>query len=85
MPDRFKAELLKTRNALHLKDGTQQYYKVFNRIGRLIEKYKLMSHAKVAFEKDTVTGKTKNVTWSDKKTEKTGGIYCLKTDRKNLN
>jgi len=83
---RFEAEMLKARNALHLKNGTKHYDKVVERIGRLKEKYKLVSHTyKVSIEKDTETDKAKNITWSRKKTEKTNGIYCLRTDRKDLN
>jgi transposase len=82
---RFEAELLKARNALDLRNGTKRYDKVVERIGRLKEKYKLVSHAyKVSVEKDTETDKAKNITWSRKKTEKTSGIYCLRTDRKDL-
>jgi hypothetical protein len=40
---RYEAELLKARNALDLKNGTKRYDKVIERIGRLKEKYKLVS------------------------------------------
>jgi transposase len=83
---RFEAELLKARNALNLKNGTKRYDKVIERIGRLKEKYKLVSNRyKVSIEKDGKTDKAKNVTWSLKKTEKTSGTYCLRTNRKDLN
>jgi transposase len=83
---RFEAELLKVRNALELRNGTKRYDKVVERIGRLKEKYKLVSHLyKITVEKDSETDKAKNITWSHKKTEKTTGIYCLRTDRKDLN
>jgi len=83
---RFEAELLKASNALHLRNGTKRYDKVLERIGRLKEKFKLISHTyKVIVEKDTETDKAKNITWSRKKTEKTSGVYCLRTDRKDLN
>lgn len=83
---RFEAELLKARNALHLRNGTKRYDKVVERIGRLKEKYKLVSHGyTVSVEKDSETDKTKNITWSRKRTKKTSGIYCLRTNRKNLN
>jgi transposase len=84
--ERFEAELLKARNALHLRNGTKRYDKVVERIGRLKEKYKLVSHTyKIIIEKDTEMDKAKNITWSLKKIEKTSGIYCLRTDRKDLN
>jgi len=83
---RFEADLLKARNALHLRNGTKRYDKVIERIGRLKEKYKLVSHGyRVTVEKDSETDKAKEITWSRKKTEKTSGIYCLRTDRKDLN
>jgi transposase len=83
---RFEAELLKARNALHLRNGTKRYDKVVERIGRLKERFKLVSHGyKVGIEKDTETDKAKNIIWSRNKKEKTSGIYCLRTDRKDLN
>jgi transposase len=42
-------------------------------------------HYTISVEKDTETGKAKTITWSRRKTEKTPGIYCLRTDRKDLN
>jgi transposase len=84
--ERLEAELLKARNALRLRNGTKRYDKVVERIGRLKEKYKLVSHTyKITIEKDTEMDKAKNITWSLKKIEKTSGIYCLRTDRKDLN
>jgi len=83
--ERFEAELLKARNALHLRNGTKRYDKVVERIGRLKEKYKLVSHGyTVSVEKDSETDKTKNITWSRKRTKKTSGVYCLRTNRKDL-
>lgn len=82
---RFEAELLTARNALDLKNGTKRYEKVVERIGRLKEKYKLVSHRyQVKVEKDSETGRAKNITWKLKKVEKTSGIYCLRTNRKDL-
>jgi len=83
---RYEAELLKARNALDLKNGTKRHDKVIERIGRLKEKYKLVSRGyRVTVEKDSETDKAKSITWSRKKTEKTSGIYCLRTNRKDLN
>jgi len=83
---RFEAELLKARNALDLRNGTKRYEKVIERIGRLKEKFKLVSHKyKVSIEKDSETDKAKNITWSLKRVEKTSGVYCLRTNRKDLN
>ena len=83
---RFEAGLLTARNALNLKNGTKRYEKVIERIGRLKEKYKLVAHRyEVTVDKDESSDKAKTVTWSLKKTEKTSGIYCLRTNRKDLN
>jgi hypothetical protein len=77
--------ILKARNALDLKYGTKQYVKVIERIGRLKEKFKLVSHQyKVTVEKDDKTDKAINITWSRKKVENTSGVYCLRTNRKDL-
>ena len=82
---RFEADLEKARNALSLRTGTKRYDKVIERIGRLKEKSKLVSHGyKVTVEKDSKTDKAKNITWSRRKTEKTSGAYCLRTSRKDL-
>lgn len=83
---RFESELLGARNSLYLKYGTKRYDKVVERIGRLKEKYKLVSQGyKVTIERDTQTDKAKNISWSHKKTQKSSGIYCLRTDRTDLN
>ena len=69
-----------------LETAPKRYDKVIERVGRLKEKFKLVSHNyKVTIEKDNKTDKAKNITWSRKKTEKTNGVYCLRTDRKDLN
>ena len=82
---RFEADLLIARKALHLRNGTKRYEKVVERIGRLKEKYKLVSRTyRIVVEKDNATGNAKNITWSRQKTESTSGIYCLRTDRKDL-
>jgi len=82
---RFEAELRTARNALDLKNGTKRYEKVVERVGRLKEKYKRVSHRyQVKVEKDRESDRTKDITWKLKKVEKTSGIYCLRTDRKEL-
>ena len=82
---RFEADLLKARNALDLKNGMKRYEKVVERIGRLKEKYKLVSHRyQVKIEKDSETDRAKNITWKLTKVEKTSGIYCLRTNQKEL-
>jgi len=82
---RFEDDLLKARNALELKYGTKRYEKVVEKIGRLKEKYKLVSHGyKVTIQKDNKTGNAQDITWSKKKTDNTSGIYCLRTNHKDL-
>ena len=69
-----------------MKEKVETHGKVIERIGRLKEKFKLVSPGyKVTIEKNSETDKAKNITWSRKKTEKTSGIYCLRTNRKDLN
>jgi len=82
---RFESELTKARNALYLRGSTKEYEKVLERVGRLKERYKAVSHLYgVTVEKDTETGKAKEITWAGKKTPKTSGTYCLRTDREDL-
>jgi len=84
--ERFEAELLKARQGLDLKGGTKRYDKVIERVGRLKEKFKLVSHGyNVSIEKDSQTDNASNISWSRKKTENTSGVYCLRTNRKDLN
>lgn len=83
---RFEDELQKARHSLSLRNGTKHYEKVVERIGRLKEKYKLASkNYKITIEKNGETEKVKDIIWSHKKTENISGIYCLRTDRKDLN
>jgi len=68
-----------------IRNGTKSYDKVVERIGRLKERFKVVSHHyTISIEKDTETDNATNITWSHKKAEKTPGIYCLRTDRKDL-
>ena len=83
---RFEDDLLKARNAIDLKYGTKRYEKVVEKIGRLKEKYKLVSHGyKVSIKKDSKTDKAIDITWSRKNTDNTCGIYCLRTNHNDLN
>jgi transposase len=83
---RYEAELLTARKALGLKYGTKRYDKVVERIGRLKERYRLVSRGyNVKVEKDDKSDKVRNIAWSRKKAEKTSGIYCLRTNRRDLN
>lgn len=82
---RFEFELMKARNALDLKNGIKRYDKVLERIGRLKERYRSVARGyKIAVEKDRETDKAKDIKWSRKETEKTSGVYCLRTNREDL-
>jgi len=82
---RFEEELKKARSALLKKNGIKQYDKVVERIGRLKEKFKRISHRyKVTIEKDPDTDKAKAINWHIKDTKENEGIYVLSTNRKEL-
>jgi len=84
--ERFEAELLKADKALHQKNGTKSYDKVIEKIGRLKEKFKRISHVyKITIQKDDDSGKAIKVTWVRKKEKKASGVYCLRTNQKDLN
>jgi len=56
--ERFEAELLKADKALNQKSGTKRYEKVIERIGRLKEKFKRVSHLyNITIQKDDGSGK----------------------------
>jgi transposase len=83
--ERFESDLVKARNALDLKGGTKRYDKVLERIGRLKERYRSVARGyKIAVEKDRGTDKAKDIKWSRRQREKTSGVYCLRTDRSDL-
>ena len=82
---RFEEELEKARSALLKKNGIKQYDKVVERIGRLKERFKRMSHRyKVTIEKDPDTDRAKAINWHIKDTKENEGIYVLITNRKEL-
>ncbi len=83
--ERFESELMKARNGIGLRNGTKRYDKVIERIGRLKERYKSVARGyKITVKKDSETDKAKDIKWSRKQTEKTSGVYCLRTNRENL-
>ena len=84
--ERFEAELVKTDKALNLKNGTKRYDKVIDRIGRLKEKFKRISHLyTITIHKAADSEKAKRITWVRKKDRKVSGVYCLRTCQKDLN
>jgi hypothetical protein len=84
--ERFEAELLKADRALNLKNGTKRYDKVVDKIGRLKEKYKRISHLyDIKVQKDNRSQKATKIEWLRKKAKKTSGVYCLRTYQQCLN
>ncbi|MBW1959754.1 MAG: IS1634 family transposase [Deltaproteobacteria bacterium] len=84
--ERFEAELLKADKALNLKNGTKRYEKVIEKIGRLKEKFKRISHLyKITINKDDDSGKATKIKWLQKKEKKASGVYCLRTYQQDLN
>ena len=84
--ERFEAELLKADKALNVINGTKRYDKVVEKIGRLKEKFKRISHLyNITIIKDDATGKAAKIIWVRKKEKKVSGVYCLRTTEKDLN
>jgi len=84
--ERFEAELLKADKALNVKNGTKRYDKVVEKIGRLKEKFKRISHLyNITINKDDAAGKAAKIIWVRKKEKKVSGVYCLRTTEKDLN
>ena len=82
---RFEAELLKADKALNLKYGTKRYDKVIEKIGRLKEKFKRVSHLyTITIHKDAEAKNAVKITWLRKKAKKSTGVYCLRTYQQNL-
>ena len=84
--ERFEAELLKADKALNLKNGTKRYDKVIERIGRLKERFKRVSHLyNITIHKEDHSKKASKITWVRKKEKKVSGVYCLRTHQQDLN
>lgn len=83
--ERLEADLAKADRALNRKSGTKLYDKVVERVGRLKEKFKLVSHLyKITVHKGEDSNKAAKITWEYKKDQRRSGVYCLRTDRKDL-
>ncbi|MDI6776525.1 MAG: IS1634 family transposase [Syntrophales bacterium] len=81
---RFEFELQKLQAALSRKNGTKRYEKVIEKIGRLKEKFKMIAHRyDIAMEKDEKNRVTA-ITWHQKETEDTDGIYWIRTNREDF-
>ena len=81
---RFESALLKADKALNLKYGTKRYDKVIEKIGRLKEKFKRVSHLyTITIHKDADSKNASRITWTQKKAQKSTGVYCLRTYQQN--
>jgi len=82
---RLEAELEKADKALSLKYGTKRYDKVIEKIGRLKEKFKRVSHQyAITIHKDANGKNASRITWVQKNDRKTTGVYCLRLSKQNL-
>jgi len=85
---RFQEELQSLSNGLDKKGTTKKVEKVWERIGRLKEKYRLVS-GKYLIEVTASAGKATEVTWQRKQVEKasqkTNGVYFIRTNIKQNN
>ncbi len=79
----FEEELISLSNGLDKKGTTKKIEKVWERIGRLKEKYRLVS-GKYTIEADANDGIATRVTWQKKEPEKTRatehGVYFIRTN-----
>jgi len=79
---RFEEELGKVRDALSRKHGTKDYEKVLEKIGRLKERYKQVSHRyEITVTEDEKTNRATAMAWERKESEKPVGFYCLRSNR----
>ncbi|KKL16511.1 hypothetical protein LCGC14_2494830, partial [marine sediment metagenome] len=80
---RFEEELISLSNGLDKKGTTKKIEKVWERIGRLKEKYRLVS-GRYSIEAEANNGIATRVTWQRKETEKTSttdhGVYFIRTN-----
>lgn len=82
---RFEEELKKAHESLFKKNGIKQYDKVMERMGRLKERFKRISHRyDITVKKDAKTNKATAITWELKETKTKDGIYWLRTNMEGL-
>jgi transposase len=80
---RFEEKLTEVRKALLKKHGTKKYEKVFEKIGRLKERYRRVARRyEIRVEKDDASGNAKDVVFRMKPMDDESGYYVL---RSNLN
>lgn len=79
--ERFEEELQKVKRALSKKNGIKRYEKVVEKVGRLKEKFKRIAHRYEIIVKKDEKNKVIAITWHQKETGNTDGIYCIRTNR----
>ena len=85
----FIDKLQYLKDGLPLKRRTKEYIKVIETIGRLKEKYPLISqYYSTTVTKDPKSDNALDITWSEKKTldnkSAINGIYCLRTNNQTM-
>jgi transposase len=82
---RFEDELSSLSKGLDKKGTTKKIEKVWERIGRLKEKYRLVS-GRYIIDVDVSNGTATRVSWQKREPEKTSaakhGVYCIRTNNK---
>ena len=86
--ERFLTELKKLSEGLTKKGCMKKYTKIIEKIGKLKERHKLVSHLyniEVSANKDNKLAE--KITWEyiHDKNENTSGIYCIRTNQQALN
>lgn len=82
--DAYELELTKLAEGLHKKGTVKNHEKVMGRLGRLKEKYKKVSkHYTITVAHDEQHKNATQVSW-DKQLPEHSGVYCLRTNRKDL-
>ena len=85
---RYEEELQKVAAGLHKKHGTKKQDKVLEKLRRLKEKYKKVAYLYTVSTEADKDGQTIiKMSWSgneDAMTQKEKGIYCLRTNRRDL-
>jgi transposase len=85
---RYEEELKKLAQGLRKKRGTKKYEKIMERIGRLKEKYSKVGQLyEIYIESNEERTLVTEITWErneEKASTKQAGIYCLRTNQKDL-
>lgn len=84
--ERYETELHKLQNGLGKKGCTNKYEKILERLGRLKEKHKRISkYYQVTVNHDEAKELATSIVFQHSRDESnTPGVYCLRTNKKNL-